>query len=259
MIGVFASGERSQEAAAQLAIDLCLPLAERSDLECSSQYELLLELGEAGLSLHQTGPKRPGPIRVDFISGAVAHRRQYGGGSGQMIAKACGVTSKIKPRIADLTAGLGRDSFVLASLGAQVQMVERVPVVYRLLRDGLDRGLIHGDEQEREILARMPLSFGEGVDWCAANVDAADVIYLDPMFPHSNKSAQVKKEMFAFRSLVGADLDTEALLAAALDAARCRVVVKRPRKAPTIKGRNPSYALEGKSGRFDIYALKKIE
>lgn len=43
------------------------------------------------------------------------------------------------PNVLDGTAGLGRDAFVLASLGCKVQMVERHPVVAALLDDGLKR------------------------------------------------------------------------------------------------------------------------
>jgi 16S rRNA (guanine1516-N2)-methyltransferase len=42
------------------------------------------------------------------------------------------------------------------------------------------------------------------------------VIYLDPMFPHREKTALVKKEMRLFRPLVGDDPDAPALLQAAL-------------------------------------------
>jgi 16S rRNA (guanine1516-N2)-methyltransferase len=85
------------------------------------------------------------------------------------------------------------------------------------------------------------------------------VIYLDPMFPHRDKSALVKKEMRLFRPFVGDDLDAPALLQAALVLASHRVVVKRPRKAPIIDGGKPAYALEGKSSRYDIYPLKKLQ
>ena len=39
-----------------------------------------------------------------------------------------------------------------------------------------------------------------------------DVVYLDPMFPHREKSALVKKEMRVFQELVGADNDADDLL-----------------------------------------------
>lgn len=59
---------------------------------------------------------------------------------------------------------------------------------------------------------------------------SAQVIYLDPMFPHRDKSALVKKEMRLFRPLAGDDDDTPDLLEAALALATHRVVVKRRAK-----------------------------
>jgi 16S rRNA (guanine1516-N2)-methyltransferase len=79
------------------------------------------------------------------------------------------------------------------------------------------------------------------------------------MFPHRDKSALVKKEMRLFRPLVGDDMDAPALLEAALVLASHRVVVKRPRKAPIIDGPKPGYSLDGKSSRYDIYALKALK
>ena len=73
------------------------------------------------------------------------------------------------------------------------------------------------------------------------------------MFPHSRKSAQVKKEMALFRDLVGADEDADLLLAPALALASHRVVVKRPRLAPDLANQKPTYSLTGKANRFDIY------
>jgi len=52
---------------------------------------------------------------------------------------------------------------------------------------------------------------------------------------------------------VGDDIDAAALLAAALECAGKRVVVKRPRLAPVIAGLPPSFSQAGKSSRFDIY------
>ena len=78
------------------------------------------------------------------------------------------------------------------------------------------------------------------------------------MFPHRDKTALVKKEMRLFRPLVGDDDDAPALLDASLALATHRVIVKRSRKAPAIAGEKPSYVLEGKSSRFDIYPKKSL-
>ncbi|NRP37796.1 Ribosomal RNA small subunit methyltransferase J [Marinobacterium sp. xm-a-121] len=256
MIGLSVESHELLPEAEKLSNGLNLPLVKRG--QSGSEFDYLLQVGFDGLSLVQLGPKAPGPIRVDFESGAVAHRRRFGGGKGQQIAKACGVSSAFTPYIADLTAGLGRDSFVLATLGCRVDMVERVQVVHALLRDGLHRAQFSSDPALQEILARLSLSHLQAVEFLQTTSNQYDVIYLDPMFPHTDKSAQVKKEMLAFRSLVGADQDSAELLDAALQHDPARVVVKRPRKAPIIEGPKPSYALEGKSGRFDIYARRKL-
>lgn len=231
--------------------------AQRLGLPLEGEAGYALQLGEAGLQLVELGPQAPGPVRVDFVEGAVAHRRQFGGGAGQMIAKAVGIAQGIRPRVLDATAGLGRDAFVLASLGCQVGLIERQPLIGALLEDGLQRAA--ADAEVASIVARMRLLQGNAIELMSAWQDGVpQVIYLDPMFPHRDKSALVKKEMRLFRPFVGDDLDAPALLEAALKLASHRVVVKRPRKAPVIEGTKPGYALEGKSSRYDIYPLKKL-
>ncbi|VFT04190.1 16S rRNA methyltransferase [Pseudomonas aeruginosa] len=239
------------EAARRWAERLGLPLA------ADDEAEFAVQVGEQGLQVLQLGADSPGPVRVDFVEGASAHRRKFGGGSGQMIAKAVGVQPGIRPRVLDATAGLGRDGFVLASLGCEVTLVERQPLIAALLEDGLERA--GRDPDVALIAARMRLLGGNSADLMRAwDGEAPQVVYLDPMFPHRDKSALVKKEMRLFRPLVGDDLDAPALLQAALALASHRVVVKRPRKAPIIEGPKPGYSLEGKSSRYDIYPKKAL-
>jgi 16S rRNA (guanine1516-N2)-methyltransferase len=78
------------------------------------------------------------------------------------------------------------------------------------------------------------------------------------MYPHTDKTAKVKKEMAVFREIVGQDLDNEKLLAEALEKAIYRVVVKRPRLGAKISSTKPTLQLMGKSSRFDIYTNKGL-
>ncbi|MFC1749876.1 class I SAM-dependent methyltransferase [Pseudomonadota bacterium] len=208
------------------------------------------------LELRQFGPDAPGPVYVDFVEGAMGHRRRYGGGRGQLVAKAVGVKKDRIPSVVDATAGLGRDSFVLAQLGCQVAMVERSPVVAALLKDGMARA--ESDEEVAPIVERMSLNVADAAQWLIGLTEEQrpDVVYVDPMHPERTKAAVVKKEMRLFRELVGCDEDDAALLKAALAVARKRVVVKRPRKAVAIPGPEPSLVMEGKSTRYDIYLMK---
>lgn len=244
-----------------------LALSQRFSLSLADE-SLLAEPGfhlcldEQGLSLQQ-GNVKPGKkrtqVQVDFSQGAVAHRRKFGGGQGQDIAKAIGV-SAYKPTVIDATAGLGRDSFVLATLGCQVTAYERQPVVAALLQDGLRRGVL--DPEISDIIHRIHLEFGSSHELLVPPSDSAllkDVVYLDPMFEHDEKAkAQVKKDMQAFRQVVGQDTDADDLLSRALACARCRVVVKRARKARPLADHEPTYSLTGKANRFDIYVKAKV-
>lgn len=232
--------------------------AARLQLKMDGEAEYALQFGPSGLHFIELGPHAAGPIRVDFAAGAVAHRRLFGGGSGQMIAKAVGIQQGVRPVVLDATAGLGRDAFVLAELGCQVTLIERQPLIAALLEDGLQRAL--ADAEVGPIMARMRLIHGNAIDLMRAWDEVPpQVIYLDPMFPHCDKSALVKKEMRLFRPLAGDDDDAPALLEASLALATHRVVVKRPRKAPAIGGGAPGYVLEGKSSRFDIYPKKSMK
>lgn len=217
--------------------------------------DALLICDGQGVHLQQQGPAAPGPVKVDFVNGATAYRRIHGGGAGQAIAKAIGLQHKKNLHIYDATAGMGTDSLMLASLGCTVSMTERNPVVAALLQDGLQRALL--DTQCQPIAARMHLHHMPAVQFMRQAIAAAqqfDVVFLDPMFPHDEKNtAQVKKNMQVFRSLVGRDEDADELLPLALQLARYRVVVKRPRKSPFLNQQKPSMSLEGKANRFDIY------
>lgn len=207
-----------------------------------------LYAGSDGISLCRAGEK--GRVQVDFASGAALYRRTKGGG--ELIAKAVNHTGK--PTVWDATGGLGRDSFVLASLGLTVHTFEQHPAVACLLQDGLARALQHPDTAETA--RRITLHFGNAVMLMpqkAQEIGRPDVVYLDPMYPQRQKSAAVKKEMAYFHDLVGTAQDESALLRTARALAKKRIVVKRPRLGGFLNGEKPAYQYSGKSTRFDVY------
>lgn len=170
----------------------------------------------------------------------MAHRRKFGGGRGEAVAKAVGIKKDYLPDVVDATAGLGRDAFVLASIGCKVRMVERHPVVAALLEDGLKRAYLDADIGEW-MQKRMTLIHASSAQALTEITPPPDVVYLDPMYPHKAKSALVKKEMRVFQSLVGADEDADALLEPAITLAKKRVVVKRPDYAEPLNNQ-PAHA-----------------
>ena len=233
------------------SVELARSLGLRLVDEWSEQPDQLHVFFDEGRLVIGLAPhNRENPVAVDF---ELSLRNRHPGK--ELLLKAVG-GSRNRATVLDATAGLGRDSFLMASYGCTVTMCERMPVVAALLADGLRRA---GRSYDcAEIASRMDLRQENAGVYLAglAEADCPDVVYLDPMFPVSGKSALVKKEMRLFHSLVGLDEDSGVLLDLALQRARHRVVVKRPPKAPYLGERKPQLSIAGKAVRFDIYPLK---
>jgi 16S rRNA (guanine1516-N2)-methyltransferase len=131
-------------------------------------------------------------------------------------------------------------------LGFQVSGNERSALIYFLLHQALQNSkldylkdvcLIHEDAKKILLKKEYPADL--------------DVFYFDPMYPHKKGSALPRKEMQIFRSLVGTDDDAEEVLELALASPVSRVVLKRPTSSPKLM--NPTYSVETKILRFDIY------
>lgn len=192
------------------------------------------------------------PLFIDFLDKKMQYRLKQGSQSKEQIAKAVGLKKQIKPYVLDTTAGLGRDAYILASLGCEVHLIERSPILFFLLQDGLERAAQHPNSADT--VTRMQLSLGDARSLLPTTTPP-DVIYLDPMYPTRAKSALNKKEMRIVRTLVGEDEDAGLLLKDALTHAKHRVVVKRPTSGMPLQGPNPNFAIRGKTNRYDVYVI----
>lgn len=193
------------------------------------------------------------PFFIDFTSNDI-NRRKDQIGLNQDIAKAMGIKKDFKPKILDTTAGLGRDSFLLASLGCEVTMLERNSAIFQLLADAIFRA--KNNEELRSIINNMNLINKDSIEFLNEVAGFFDVIYIDPMFPKSKKSRLVKKDMQVFREIVGDDLDSSNLLKLAISKNVGRVVVKRMLKSEYIGDLKPNFEIKSKTIRFDVYCPK---
>ena len=241
---VFAETPAQAQAAQSLARSLNLPYLDSSPTATNLSLVFTAERLEI----------RDGPCRVyaEFVKGAAAYRRRHEGRN-QALAKAVGLKSGTKPLILDVTAGLGRDAFFLASLGCRVFLLERSPIISALLADGLRRASLH--PETAAIAERMCLETIDALHWLSncPPAQAPEVVYLDPMYPPRHKSALVKKESRVLRMLAGEDADADLLLPLACRCAQRRVVVKRPRGAPPLANIPADAAIHNPNTRFDLY------
>lgn len=189
----------------------------------------------------------------DFVNGAVGYRFRSGASRKDALARAAGFAKGNMPTIIDATAGLGRDAFLLACLGAQVTLLERSPAVHELLRNALARASAEGPELAA-VVARMTLRLGDARALLPGL--RADTVMVDPMHPPRTNTAIVKQEMRLLREVVGTDPDALEVMQAALAADCRRVVLKWPLRAPPLEGlRKPSHSITGKTVRFDVFMI----
>ena len=190
-------------------------------------------------------------LKCSFIEGPILHRLKYGKGRGQNLAKAVGFKFNKNRAIIDATAGLGYDAFILASLGANVTLIERSEEIYGLLKAAISEAKLYSGEMNK-IVNRMELLFGDSID-ILPNI-APEVVLIDTMYKQRKKSALVKNDMRLLREIVGSDTDHVDLINVALKNASKRVVIKQPRYAETLHNiKGYSHQILGKTIRYDVY------
>ncbi len=251
-VAVWATAEDgARERAEALAAELRLPLIGR-DSVIEEPEGLRLVVSADRLALGTANLRMGGTIAVDFAAGAVGYRRESARRR-QPLARAVGLRGG-PPSVMDATAGLGRDSFLLACLGCTVVAVERSLVLGTLLEDGLARARSSTDEDLRVVAGRITLVVEDARELLStvAEDDRPDVVFMDPMYPVKKKAALPKKEMRICRRLVGDETDAAGLLAVARKTARRRVVVKRPKHAPPLE-KGVAIEYRGKIARYDVY------
>lgn len=248
LTGVSFSEESLRARAQALAITLSVPFLEaRFNQTDLAGVQLLVT--PAGLALAFQNPKRGKPYLIDFLGPSWRARFDQPLGRNHIFRRALGVKDQSITLI-DATAGFGQDAVLAASLGCKVTALERDPVVFTLLEDGLSRAR-NEDELLKERLKNLAVVKCDALLYL--NSHRAEVVYLDPMFSKPKKSAKSPKEMQLLQELLvepPADFE-EQLLTSARIAASNRVVVKRPLKARALK--TPSHSFKGQSVRYDVY------
>lgn len=211
--------------------------------------ELLLALDAQGLALVRDGME----VRGDFSK--MLPRVKQGALQRELLVKAARLKGVEQPTAVDATAGLGEDSFLLASAGFKVTLCEFDPVIAALLRDAVDRA--RADERTAAAAARMTVVRGDSKEILDGLSQAPDVVYLDPMFPARTKSAAVKKKFQLIHDLEAPCTDEHELVQAALVAHPRKVVIKRPIKGAFLDGIKPSHSVSGKAVRYDCIVLPR--
>ncbi len=187
-------------------------------------------------------------VFVDFLTGEFRQRLKTISKS-QPLFKALAIEKGDK--VLDATAGMGKDAVCFCYLGAKVTAVEQNETVFRLLEDGIRRAKLESSFEE--VLSRLNIVCANSIEYMKNLAEKPDSVYLDPMYPVSEKSAKPKKEMAFLRELLKPTENIEEMLDTALRSATKRVVIKRPLGSPVLG--KPHHSFESKMVRFDMYLM----
>lgn len=170
-------------------------------------------------------------------------------GKHQTLPKALGVP-KGMTEVWDLTAGLGEDTWALASLGLKVYAFERHPLVAWMLSEALETAKQSEFSNVAERIELSARAFHPDVDRPMAGASAL----FDPMFVDKERKTKPRKEMIFLSEVVGPDEDQ---LASAISAQSCfaRLAIKRSAKQPNLLP-HPNLTFPGKGFRYDVYLQK---
>jgi 16S rRNA (guanine1516-N2)-methyltransferase len=233
---VVAADPDQAAAADRIAARLGLPRLELEAWRAGAGGRVVVWCDADGLALRGPAALKAGPVRPTWPD---RPRR----GPDPLLRAVGGWTE-----VVDATAGWGTDAATLAAAGRRVVLLERHPVLAALLRDAIERSRARG----HAAADRLELIEDDARRWLASA--ATDVVLLDPMYPGVGAGPRKAEGLHLARQLVGDDLDQAELLAVARRAARRRVVVKRPLRAPPLAGCAPSGSLRGRTVRYDLYA-----
>jgi len=162
----------------------------------------------------------------------------------ELLARAVGVKSGIRPKILDLTGGLLGDTLLFLSFGCEVTTLERHPIISFLIQSALANA-------EHPALSRLKFIPQDAQAFLSSGPET-EIIFFDPMFENTNERALPKKEMRIFRSFVGQDQDALKIFELARTLKPKRLVVKRPRHSIELSS-GLQVKFEGKATRYDVY------
>ena len=230
------------------AKDLAKFLGMSASNEPIKKDQAYLELGELGLSFFHPDARAKNALNLDFQSGSSGWRLKRADHE-KLIKKALGKSDK-PLKILDCTAGLLQDSLLFLTLGHHVTAIEQSKILFLLLQDAIARA----SRSSKGIFANLKLLQGNAVGY-AQEASAFDVIYFDPMYPPSKKTALGSGQLEYLSKILETESmtndpqeDFEVLQLIPVK----KMIVKRPIKAVAFAS-GINYQVSGKTTRYDVY------
>ena len=179
-------------------------------------------------------------ISIDFLDEAINNKIK------SRLSGKKDIFSKLFPiknsTLLDCTAGYGRDSYVLRSMGFNITMIENSPIMSLLLNDAL----------KKLKLSNFKMYHGNSYDYLNHSEKYYDYIYIDFMFDKLKKNSLSSKNDETLKLISFQENNKNNLIRLAIKKANNRVVVKEP-KYSLSNILKPEYTIKTKLLNFNIY------
>ena len=201
---------------------------------------LSINFNKDGIELINASYKEAVSISIDFLDEAINNKIK------SRLSGKKDVFSKLFPiknsTLLDCTAGYGRDSYVLRSMGFNITMIENSPIMSLLLNDAL----------KKLKLSNFKMYHGNSYDYLNHSEKYYDYIYIDFMFDKLKKNSLSSKNDETLKLISFQENNKNNLIRLAIKKANSRVVVKEP-KYSLSNILKPEYTIKTKLLNFNIY------
>ena len=201
---------------------------------------LSINLNKESIELINANYKTAVSISVDFLNEAINNKIKL------RLSGKKDIFSKLFPiknsTLLDCTAGYGRDSYILRSMGFNVTMIENSPIISLLLNDAL----------KKLKLSDFIMYHGNSYDYLSHSEKYYDYIYIDFMFDKLKKNSLSSKNDETLKLVSFRENNKNELIKLAIKKSNIRVVVKEP-KHSLSNILKPEYTIKTKLLKFNIY------
>ncbi len=213
----------------------------------SIDQEYLVQIEDCAVTVCSQLNNQKACFTHSFLDPKLIKRAQQ---KNQGLLKACSNKKNTIKKITDLTAGWGKDSYLLAHQGQQIKMLEHSLFIYHCLNYLLKSAK---DESNTQLFQQMSLQQLNSYSYLQQdNIDEVDCFYIDPMFPAHKSTARPGKDLQLLQGITQ-NQSIEQVFQLALKKGAQRVVVKRPLHAPCLNDMKPDISYREKTIRFDVY------
>ena len=201
---------------------------------------LSINFNKDGIELINANYKEAVSISVDFLDQAINDKIKLRfSGKKDIFHKLFPIKNST---LLDCTAGYGRDSYILRSMGFNVTMIENSPVMSLLLNNAL----------KKLKLSNFTMYHGNSYDYLSHSKKYYDYIYIDFMFDKLKKNSLSSKNDETLKLISFQENNKNNLITLAIKKSNSRVVVKEP-KHSLSNILKPEYTIKTKLLNFNIY------